>query len=119
MVLFPQLSIKIMIMILVSKKQIETFFDKVSKSTALKKGTVNLFLSKSNEEGISIFSINSIEVEVFSKLKNDLQCKVSIQYIRNFRDYLRTVPEQPFKIFFSDNRITPILECPTPCSCFL
>lgn len=102
-------------MILVSCEQFANFLDKVSKSTRTIKGNVKLSLSNYDENyRVSTLTVNSVEMEVISNNSNLFECDVSIQYIRNLRNYLRTVPEQPFKIIFEDNVITPILECPTP-----
>ena len=105
-------------MIIVSCEKFANFLDKISKSTRLLKGNVKLTLSGYDENyRVAILRVNSVEMEVNTNNSNLFECDVPIQYIRNLRDYLRTVPEQPFKIIFEDNVITPILECPTP-RCF-
>lgn len=104
-------------MIIVTCTLFADFLETVGKSTFIKKGTVEFVLTK-DENNFSILSVNLVRLAVWAKTENDLKFDVPIQYVRNLRDYLRTVPEQPLKISFANNVITPILECPTPC-CFI
>jgi hypothetical protein len=102
--------------ILVSCEDFANFLDKVAKSTKLINGNVELSLTNFNEYySVSTLTINSVSTEVNCSHFDNLKINVSIMNIRNLRNYLRSVVEQPFEIIFENGFITPILESSTPC----